>query len=493
MTLFSSPVSASAQRFSSLGKNLIQILIQIFRAPFHIDPHTVAGRTFEERDRDHRAALFRLILMILFLLLLCVTIPITFLRQQNSLMIVGPVSLEALTGISLLICRSRTISQVAFVFVIGGSLISFGLLLFQPAIDVIFAISLSIFPIYILLAGLVLPSQLLILVTGLDIFLTLISLLSKPHTLLFQNPNGLPASTVGIFSQVIAIQVLTAMLSWLQSQSAKAGLQATQQAYERERELALLKDQFIESINHELRTPIMAWYGNTEIAVKLNVLGKATPEQQNQLLQSAYKSGIIVLHLLRSVMDLNLTESTPLQVNLMPLALGPAIQETVNTFDPREIGESSLDYSGYRVQIEIAPHLSVQADPGRLRQIMTNLLSNAFKYADSGTSIEVTAKLIQGNELFSFHPPVSPDPEAMFVLVQVRDHGWGIPLQEVSHLFQRFSRLKRDIASTVRGTGIGLYLCKRCVEAMGGQIWIQSTGISGEGSTFYFFLLAAES
>jgi signal transduction histidine kinase len=74
--------------------------------------------------------------------------------------------------------------------------------------------------------------------------------------------------------------------------------------------------------------------------------------------------------------------------------------------------------------------------------------------------------------------------------IRVRDTGPGIPPEEQGMLFQQFVRLKRDLAGTIRGSGLGLYLCRQFVESMGGRIWVESSGISGEGSSFCFTLPA---
>lgn len=78
------------------------------------------------------------------------------------------------------------------------------------------------------------------------------------------------------------------------------------------------------------------------------------------------------------------------------------------------------------------------------------------------------------------------------VEIAVRDHGAGVPPEQAVLLFQRFVRLERDIASRVTGTGLGLAICRAYVEAMGGRIWVESTGVAGEGATFLFTLPAAE-
>ena len=74
------------------------------------------------------------------------------------------------------------------------------------------------------------------------------------------------------------------------------------------------------------------------------------------------------------------------------------------------------------------------------------------------------------------------------VTVQVHDCGLGVPLDQQEQLFERFVRLERDMNSPVRGAGLGLYISKQLIQAMGGRIWLESRGVKGEGSTFYFTL-----
>ena len=139
------------------------------------------------------------------------------------------------------------------------------------------------------------------------------------------------------------------------------------------------------------------------------------------------------------------------------------------------------------LHLHVPENLSVYADPDRLRQVLLNLLSNACKYSPPGSPIEVTAYITV--------PEPSPRRwgrstivSAPRVRVAVRDHGQGVPPEQAGLLFQRFVRLERDIASNVTGTGLGLAICRAYIEAMGGRIWVESTGQSGDGSTFKFTL-----
>jgi signal transduction histidine kinase len=262
-------------------------------------------------------------------------------------------------------------------------------------------------------------------------------------------------------------------------------------AQERERELAALKDQFIIDANHELRTPIMALYNNLEILQALGERGK--PEQRKTILQRALTSGDAVLRLLTSVLDTSALEGRAPRLDLRPIELGPLVHGVLETFDPREVGEPGLfpgAYEARSVTIHIAPQLTVLADEGRLRQILINLLANALKYSDAGTPIAVSADLARpaGARRHAHDGQAGTPGQGELVQINVQDKGLGVPAGDIEKLFNRFVRLERDIAGPVRGTGVGLYMCRVLVEAMGGRIWVESSGIPLEGSTFSFTL-----
>jgi len=123
--------------------------------------------------------------------------------------------------------------------------------------------------------------------------------------------------------------------------------------------------------------------------------------------------------------------------------------------------------------IDMAIHtdLYVMADDLRLHQVLLNLMSNAIKYSPERTGIDLTSVTAKEH-----------------ITVRIRDYGPGIPPQDQPRLFDRFMRLDRDMNSPTRGAGLGLYISKKLIEAMGGRIWVESTGIAGEGSTFAFTL-----
>jgi len=144
------------------------------------------------------------------------------------------------------------------------------------------------------------------------------------------------------------------------------------------------------------------------------------------------------------------------------------IQSVVDLIEPHVTQEQR------KVYLDIPAHLSVQADAGRLRQVLLNLSINALKYSEQGTPIAFAARAMMDS--------------VPSVVISVLDKGKGIPPQQQGHLFQRFYRLERDVNSPVRGTGLGLYISRRLIESMDGKIGVESTGIEGAGSAFYIQL-----
>ena len=127
-----------------------------------------------------------------------------------------------------------------------------------------------------------------------------------------------------------------------------------------------------------------------------------------------------------------------------------------------------------RIQLDISEPLIAQAHALYVRQVLRNLISNALKYSPDGTAVVVSARC-----------PSNDVPE---VCISVQDTGPGIPADEIPLLFGQFVRLRRDLSGPVRGIGLGLYISKQLVEAMGGRIWVESAGVPGQGSRFCFTL-----
>lgn len=240
---------------------------------------------------------------------------------------------------------------------------------------------------------------------------------------------------------------------------------------EQQQQLSHIKDQFILNVNHELRTPLTAVYGYLELLLEYN--DQLDSVTQATFLKNAMYSCEELQLLVSNVLDTIQVVNEKDSIYLEDLSVIDVIYEVVEHFDPRNQRE-------YPVQINVPDHLVVHANGQYFRQVLRNLLSNAFKYAPVDTLVRIEASLY-GDVVQANHP--SPE-----VCINVKDVGPGIPPEDIPRLFGQFVRLKRDVSGKVRGTGLGLYVSRQLVEAMGGRIWVESTGISGEGSCFRFTL-----
>lgn len=239
-------------------------------------------------------------------------------------------------------------------------------------------------------------------------------------------------------------------------------------AHSRMQELDQLKDQFIMTASHELRTPLTAVHGYLELLE--HYASAITSEQQQDFLQRASRACEELVLLLNNVMDASRLE---IEAGIRPahiedVVVREAIEHVIDLILPQATQEHRS------IQINIPAHLAVKADLTYLRQIIRNISANALKYSPSGSPL-----LFSARSLFQ---------EEASVIISITDRGKGIKPQDQARLFQRFMRLESDLNSTVRGSGLGLYISRRLVEAMNGKIWIESSGVPGMGTTFHIQL-----
>jgi PAS domain S-box-containing protein len=226
----------------------------------------------------------------------------------------------------------------------------------------------------------------------------------------------------------------------------------------------LAKSDFLSSMSHELRTPLSAILGFAQLIESGSP--QPTPLQKRSVDQ-ILKAGWYLLDLINEVLDLAVIESGKLLLSLEPISLVELMQEC------RAMVEPQAQKRGIAVSFARfgAPFL-IHADRTRVKQVLINLLSNAIKYNRIGGS--VTVDYAEG--------------AAGRVRIGIRDSGAGLSPEQLGQLFQPFNRLGQE-ASLEEGTGIGLVVCKRLVELMGGIIGVES--VLGQGSVFWVELNVA--
>jgi signal transduction histidine kinase len=442
----------------------------VVRAPFSFTSEAATRIAPTDQDAQRRLAFLRLILVVITLLQLFLGIPTALLIRVplNSLLI--QIAGAGLGLGCLWLAQRGQATLGSLIFIISAILGLFLGTVLDPHVSPIRAVlAFSLQALFILLASLILPLRYLGGVVAF-VFAMLAWCLWGLAPQLFGD-----ADRILIFGFLSVIYIGIAALSAFAARSSLAGLAAISLALRREQELTKLKDLFIDDINHELRTPIMAMVNNLEM---LAISGeRGTAQARQRITDRGLQAGRQIMAMLRSILDSTVLDSqVTIPLNSQLISVRDAIHETITTFNPNEVGEAWLgNYDTQReVQFQAEPDLFIWADPTRFRQIMLNLVSNALKYSPHEQVITIWAKRV-----------VRPQGG---VEIGVVDRGLGIPPAEQAKLFQRFVRLERDITGSIRGTGIGLYMCKRLCEAMAGAIWIESTGVPGEGTTMHLVL-----
>lgn len=249
----------------------------------------------------------------------------------------------------------------------------------------------------------------------------------------------------------------------------------------RAQQLEGLKDQFITSVNHELRTPIMTMQGYIELLGELH--DQIGSVKRAEMLDRAREANGALVHLVRGILDVRRIESETEEYDPQVVNVYTAAGTALALIEPLEDNLSQRTFL-----MQVPEDLLIWGEEVRLQQIIVNLIANAIKYSDPGTSITLEAQAVieKGGRGGGWGKHASP--HRQMVEITVRDEGFGIPPEQLPLLFHRFVRLPRDLASNVRGTGLGLYLCRTFAEVMGGSIWAESSGVPGEGSTFHLRL-----
>ena len=254
---------------------------------------------------------------------------------------------------------------------------------------------------------------------------------------------------------------------------------AMRQAQESER----LKNHFLMTASHELRTPLTSIQGYLEL---LGDYEETLSEQQkHRFISLARRASDELVLMLNNIMDASRLDQDRVLLKIEPVQVRHAVQLIIEILEPTIVREER------NVQILVSDDLYIQADELRFRQIMLNLLGNALKYTQPGTPITIHAQIAAWQDLRERVPEYQSNSlptEGRAISIAVQDWGEGIEPDDQKQLFIKFMRLTKAMNSTQRGAGLGLYLCRELVEAMNGATWIESSGVSGEGATFFVAL-----
>lgn len=217
-----------------------------------------------------------------------------------------------------------------------------------------------------------------------------------------------------------------------------------------------LKTNFLSMMSHDLKTPIARIQGMADI-----VRNDPNPlsARQKEAIETLKRSSDELLEFVSGVLSLGRIESKAIQLHLHSKDVNALVREVV----------AKLEYlarsKNIEIRAELEPLFSIRMDVDLIRQVLQNLIENAIKYSPEGSSILVTSEERDGH-----------------IVVQVADQGPGIPEDELPHIFMKFYRSRNAKGSSIKGSGLGLYLAKYFVELHKGRVSVDST--LGQGSTF---------
>ncbi|MFB3764658.1 MAG: MEDS domain-containing protein [Methanotrichaceae archaeon] len=226
------------------------------------------------------------------------------------------------------------------------------------------------------------------------------------------------------------------------------------------------KAAFLANMSHELRTPLNAVIGFSSLLLDDNLT-----ETQKEYIDSIRNGGQALLSIISDILELSKAEKDKISIECRPFSLKHCIEESLDLVAIQaEQKGLNMDYTIRHGTPDI-----IISDHDRLRQVLVNLLSNAVKFTDIGDiSVSVSSKVNEGNK--------------RQITFAVKDTGIGMPQDKMDRLFKPFTQLEYTMSRKRDGAGLGLAICKKHVELMGGEIWAES--VEGRGSTFKFTIQA---
>ncbi|MDH5525365.1 MAG: response regulator [Desulfobulbaceae bacterium] len=223
------------------------------------------------------------------------------------------------------------------------------------------------------------------------------------------------------------------------------------------------KSEFLANMSHEIRTPMNGIMGMHELLLRSDLA--PTPRKYAEM---AKISAQRLMHVINDILDFSKIEARKMELDRSVFNLKDLLGETIQTLS------INAQQKGLLLNCNIQPEvpLELEGDPGRLRQILYNLIGNGIKFTDQG-EVSTTVKLKQ-----------QTPPDGLILSFAVQDTGIGVPCDQQGKIFEAFSQADSSLTRKHGGTGLGLAICAQLVELMQGEIRLEST--PGQGATFYF-------
>lgn len=232
----------------------------------------------------------------------------------------------------------------------------------------------------------------------------------------------------------------------------------------REYEINRMKSEFVSIVSHQLRTPLSAikWFLETLIE---NKQGDPVSERQQDYMEQAFQSNERMISLINDLLNVSRLEAGKIRNERETVEIAAIVASVVKEIDTfAHANNVTIDCSFCD-----GPLPEVLVDPGKVRQVIQNLISNGVKYSKGKSTLKIDATVEKTHIVFS-----------------IADQGIGISPEDQERLFEPFFRAGNAIATQAEGSGLGLYICKMLLEMNEGEIWVES--VVGEGTTFYFSL-----